>query len=135
MLSIAQMRSYVTPFKYLLLADLAILKTLIKDKIINFLMWATITNGVAAYILPAFGLTREYGVFLFAGSCATAGLFEVFPSAAKLVDDLSGDQVLLYQCTMPLPSSWVIFQCSYAWSLCAAGGKADLGRYVCTEPG
>lgn len=110
MKSMAQMRTYWTPFKYLLLADLAILKTLIRDKVINFLIWVTITNVVAAYVMPAFGLSREYGVFLFAGSVATAGLFEVFPSAAKLVNDLTGDQVLLYQCTLPLPSSWVIMR-------------------------
>lgn len=55
-------------------------------------------------------MSANYGLFLLVGLCASAGLFEVFPSAAKLVDDIKGDQVILYHMTLPLPSALIILR-------------------------
>lgn len=102
--------SYWIPFKYLLATDLHLFKKLIKDKLINLCIWVASSSLIATYVLPFFGMSNNYGAFLLVGLCASAGLFEVFPSVAKLVDDIKGDQIILYQTTLPLPSSLVILR-------------------------
>lgn len=102
--------SYWVPFRALLVMDLYLLKKTIKDKLINLCIWVASSAFVATYILPFFGMSANYGLFLLVGLCASAGLFEVFPSAAKLVDDIKGDQVILYHMTLPLPSALVILR-------------------------
>jgi len=102
--------SYWVPFKYLLATDLHLFKKLIKDKLINLCIWVSSSALIATYVLPFFGMSNNYGSFLLVGLCASAGLFEVFPSVAKLVDDMQGDQVILYQVTLPLPSWLVILR-------------------------
>ena len=101
---------YWNTWKYLLLTDLHVFKGVIVDKLINLCIWVVTNIGIFTYVLPAFGLQQDYGPFLFAGLCASAGLFEVFPSVAALVSDIKGNQVLLYQCTLPIPSSLVLLR-------------------------
>lgn len=115
--------SYWVPFRALLAMDFYLFKKLIKDKVINLFIWVTSTVFVTAYIMPFFGLSLNYGLFLLAGLCASSGLFEVFPSVAKLVDDMKGDQVILYHMTLPLPSSLVIVRLmvANAFNACALG--------------
>src|SRR5438552_2983174 len=102
--------SYTIPFKYLLATDAHLFKKLIKDKLINLCIWVASSALIATYVLPFFGMSHNYGAFLLVGLCASAGLFEVFPSVAKLVDDIHGDQIILYQMTLPLPSWLVILR-------------------------
>src|SRR5438105_14494818 len=100
--------SYWIPFRALLAMDFYLFKKSIKDKLINLSIWVAASALIATYVLPFFGMTIDYGLFLLVGLCASAGLFEVFPSAAKLVDDIKGDQVILYHMTLPLPSALVV---------------------------
>lgn len=112
--------SYKTPFFYLLATDLHIFKKVIRDKFINLLIWVSSSALVAAYILPYFGMNEQYGAFLLVGLCASAGLFEVFPSVARLINDITGDQILLYHFTLPLPSWLVILRLMIYNALSAA---------------
>lgn len=93
-------------FKQLLAADLIIFYESLKDKLINLFIWVFITLIVMGYIMPAFGLTN-FGPFQLAGLIASAGLFEVYPSAMSLVGDFSGDRVISYHLTLPLPP-WLV---------------------------
>ncbi len=96
-----------TPFFQLLLTDFFVFKQAIVGKIINVVIWIATTVTIATYIMPSFGLSKSYGPFLLAGSCASAGLFELFPSVVALVNDLNGDQTFFYHLTLPLPS-WLL---------------------------
>ncbi len=93
-------------FKQLLAADLIIFYESLKDKLVNLFIWVGITLVVMGYIMPAFGLTN-FGPFQLAGLIASAGLFEVYPSAMSLVQDFSGDRIISYHLTLPLPS-WLV---------------------------
>ncbi len=93
-------------FKQLLYADLIVFYESFKDKLIDLFIWVAITLLVMGYIMPAFGLTN-FGSFQLAGTIASAGLFEVFPSAMALVSDFSGDRTISYQLTLPVPS-WLV---------------------------
>ncbi len=95
-------------FKELLCTDLAILRKMIADKVINLLIWVVANCLIFGYLMPAFGLTSTYSGFILAGLSASAGMFEVFPGASALINDFEGDQVYSYYLTLPMPS-WLVW--------------------------
>jgi len=95
-------------FKQLLRTDLYILKGTVADQIFNLAIWMSTQVAVNTYLMPAFGITPDYGSFILAGLCASAGLFGVFPSVATLISDFQGDQMISYYLTLPMPS-WMVF--------------------------
>lgn len=103
-----------TAFKELLRTDLKIFKQTFSDKVINLGIWVALNALITAYLMPAFGLSLDYTNFLIAGLCASAGLFEVFPSVVNVVSDLEGDRVIEYYFTLPLPS-WLVIIKSIAY--------------------
>jgi len=100
-------RSYVTIFKQLLITDLTIFRQVIVDKLVNSSIWIAVTLIVMGYLLPELGTGVGYGSFMVAGSCASIGLFEVFPSVMELVSDFEGERVIDYYLTLPIPS-WLV---------------------------
>jgi len=108
-------------FKELLKTDLMLFKRIFIDKLINLFIWIITMLGVNAYIMPAFGLTTEYGGFMLASILACSGLFEVTPSVSQIISDLEGDRTIDYKLTLPIPS-WLVFVESlvnYAFSAAA----------------
>jgi len=101
---------YWKPFLQLLAVDLYVGKKLVLDKLINVCIWVAMQVLVSAYLLPFFGLAESYGIFLLAGCCASAGLFEIFPGIVRLVDDITGNQLICHQLLFPLPSWLVILR-------------------------
>ncbi len=98
----------MTVFKELLKTDFMLFKQIFKDKTINLFIWIITMLGVNAYIMPAFGLTAEYGAFILASILASSGLFEVTPSVSQIISDLEGDRTIDYKLTLPIPS-WLVF--------------------------
>lgn len=94
-------------FKQLLWTDLKIFSQMIKDKIINFLIWVITSAWVNTYLMSAFGVSQEYSTFMIAGFCATAGFFEIYPSVVQWVSDIEGDQIISYYLTLPIPA-WLV---------------------------
>jgi len=105
---------YAYVFKQLLIEELIIFRETFADKIIDLGIWVSCTAGIFGYIMPAFGLSADYGSFQLAGLIASAGLFEVFPSIMMLVSDIEGDRVISYQLTLPVPS-WLILMKKIAY--------------------
>ncbi|MFI5333017.1 MAG: ABC transporter permease [Candidatus Babeliales bacterium] len=95
-------------FKELLWTDLHILKGTVLDQTINLMIWISTMTLVNSYLMPSFGLSAGYSVFILAGLCASAGLFGVFPNVVAMISDFEGDQIINYYLTLPIPS-WMIF--------------------------
>ncbi len=98
---------YWETFKQLLLTELSVFSELFFDKLVDLFIWVALTSVIFGYVMPAFGLAADYGVFQLAGMVASAGLFEVFPSVMALVGDIEGEQVIGYHLSLPVPS-WVV---------------------------
>jgi len=98
---------YFHIFKELIKIDLISLRENLLDKAINVSIWACLTLSIFTYIMPEFGLKTDYGIFQYAGIIASVSLFEIFPSAAKLINDFESDKSFLYNFTLPIPS-WLV---------------------------
>lgn len=100
--------SYLRIVGYLLAADFKIFKQTIGAKIFDLLIWASSVTFASTYLLPAFGLATSYANFIVASLTASAGLFEVFPSVAKFINDIDGQNTTSFYLTLPIPS-WMVF--------------------------
>ncbi|MFA5075148.1 MAG: ABC transporter permease [Candidatus Babeliales bacterium] len=109
MKNIFQFNSYI--FKQLMFTKFTNLKSTIKDKFINFYIWAASTIFVTGYIMQAFGLSNDFGAFQLGGVLASVGLFELYTNAVTFVSDLEGDRSIDYYLTLPT-SVFTVF-CSY----------------------
>lgn len=85
-------------------ADMIIFKPQFKDRIIDFFIYISLTVVVMAYLLTEFGVRADFGIFTAATLVATSGMFEVFPRAVNIVSDITGNKVISYDLTLPLPS-------------------------------
>lgn len=97
---------YFNVFKELIRADLSGTWKNLVDKMINVSIWLTITLLIFSYIMQNFGLQQGYGVFQYGSIVASMGLFEMFPSAVRLLSDFENEKTILYNLTLPIPS-WV----------------------------
>lgn len=96
--------SYFSVCKDLILADLLCFKQTFFDKVIDVSIWVVLTMVVTSYIMPYFGLSRDFGVFQLAGIIAAIGLFELYANVVELVSDFEGNKTINYSLTLPIPS-------------------------------
>ncbi len=106
-MQLSQLWSYKHTFKELIKTDLLVLRPQILGKIIDLFIWIITIVLVNAYIMPFFGVSAEYGVFMLASSAASAGLFEIWPSVTVFISDLEGEKSINYYLTLPIPS-WMV---------------------------
>lgn len=95
-------------FCSLLWRDLILLKRNSANRLIDATIWSANNIIISSFILPALGITPEYGIFIWVGSIVSMALFEAMYSAQDLVSEITGDNHLLYLLTIPLPS-WLVF--------------------------
>ncbi len=112
---------YATIFKHLLITDLLIYKKIFLSKLSDYYLQLSIAIGITTYVMPAFGLSTNYGVFSFASFMGIIGMWEIYPDVAKFIMDLHGDSHTSYQLTLPLPSwlLWLKTICFFAIRLTA----------------
>jgi ABC-type multidrug transport system permease subunit len=110
--------SYLSVCKELIRTDLFIFKKEFINKCIDLVIWVTLSLGVMAYIMPYFGLSKEFGVFQLGGVIASVALFELYGNVVTLVSDFQGSRIIDYQLTLPIPSWMAIISkvCYYAIS-------------------
>lgn len=99
-------RAYFNVYKELIAADLNGTRKNLIDKMINVSIWLTITLIIFSYLMQSFGLSADFGVFQFGSIVASMGLFEMFPSAVRLLSDFENEKTINYNLTLPIPS-WV----------------------------
>ncbi len=112
-----KIRRYLPVLGAMLQADLAQFKTVFWGKLIDRFIWVSTYIALMAYIMPSFGLSRDFGPFLLGGLVCSIGLLETYSSSAALVADLEGDRTITYFLTLPIPS-WLVFVrliCYYAF--------------------
>ena len=106
--------------KALFIVHALILLQNLKSKFINTCIFISCNLGIYTYFFPKFGMSAEFGTFMFAGLYATAGFFEVFPNAVQFVADLEGDKEINQHLILPLPL-WIVFAVkALFFSLCSA---------------
>ena len=88
--------------------DLKIIKYQVMARTIDAFVWVLCMIIKSEYLLPLFGISKSFGAFVLAGSCATAGQFAVWTSIVNILTDISGDRVIAYYATLPIPS-WMVF--------------------------
>lgn len=79
----------------------------LRSKIQNCVVWSMITTLVFHSIMPAMGLDN-FGPFILVTGAATWGLFAVMHNVATIIGDITGDNALSYELTLPVPH-WLIF--------------------------
>ncbi|MCH9631493.1 MAG: hypothetical protein S4CHLAM37_15160 [Chlamydiia bacterium] len=83
-----------------------------------FLLFTIIT--VFGYFMPELNMGTSFGLFLFIGSIAGLGLFQVTERVGTMVADIEGDRTISYLITMPMPSSTAIAYHAVVWSIYSA---------------
>ena len=91
-------------FGQLLYSDILIFKPSYKGRLFDFFLYVSITVFVMGRLLTKLGMSADFGIFTAATGVAVAGLFEIFPRAMVLVGDLTGNKIISYDMTLPLPS-------------------------------
>lgn len=89
---------------HMLYADFLIFRPAYLDRLFDFFIYVSINLVVMGYLLTGFGMRADYGIFMAATLVATGALFEVFPCAVNIVSDLTGNKIISYDITLPLPS-------------------------------
>jgi ABC-type polysaccharide/polyol phosphate export permease len=94
-------------FWQLLIRNMVIFIPQYKDKLINTLIWHTLSVSIFAYIMPHLGLAN-FGAFILITNIASAGFFNTTENVAIIVSDLEGDKAISYYLTLPIPQ-WMVF--------------------------
>jgi ABC-type polysaccharide/polyol phosphate export permease len=101
-----------------ILSNLQVLKTLVQHDImlhnshllrrcIDTIIWASCVTIVAQYLLPLFGMSHSFGIFLVISNSVLWGLFEINSQLAEFLSEIEGGNIISYFLTLPLPASLV----------------------------
>lgn len=71
--------------------------------------WTLLSTFVTNMFLPSMGLSN-FGPFILISSCISYGLFIGMQNAINLIDDITSDQAILYELTLPIPQSLIFFK-------------------------
>lgn len=81
----------------------------LKDKIINNLVWSMLNIVVFTFIMPAIGISNNYGAFIAATMPISCAFFVSISATYVLLTDISSDgSNLQYELTLPI-NQWMIF--------------------------
>lgn len=97
-------------FMIMLRIDWVQLRGILVSKIIDRFVWTMSLMLVAAYLLPSFGMSAEFGKFLLVGLTASLGIIEAYSVIALIISDLDGDRVITYYLTLPIPPALVFIR-------------------------
>jgi len=91
-------------FKNLLWRDFLVIKKDFVGDVINMVTWPTSLTITFGYVLPAFGMDKNYGSFLLVSSLATSFFYLAVSFAAELVSDFEGLRAIEFHLVLPFPS-------------------------------
>lgn len=95
-------------FYQMLRADFIIFKQEVKNKIINACIFTIAFTIIAAYLLPAFGTAKSFGLIMAAGLVACIGSFELFSFIINFMRDISENKIINFYIALPIPT-WFVF--------------------------
>jgi len=106
--------------RHLLYSDFVVFKPTYLGRLFDFFLYVAISVFVTGYLLTRLGMRGDFGLFTAATGVAAAGMFEIYPRAAAIVADVTGNKVISYDITLPIPS----------WLAIARLGISDAIRIV-----
>lgn len=89
---------------------------LLIGKVINISIWSFCNLVIAGYVMQAFGLAADFGIFQLAGVIATAGLFESYGNIAGIIMDFAGERSIGYYLTLPTTPSIILLSTATAYA-------------------
>jgi ABC-type polysaccharide/polyol phosphate export permease len=95
-------------FYQMLRVDFIIFKQEVKNKIINACIFTIAFTVIAAYLLPAFGTAKSFGLIMAAGLVACIGSFELFSFIINFMRDISENKIINFYIALPIPT-WFVF--------------------------
>lgn len=108
---------YLKLFWQLLKTDLFILKSSIWGDVVDTIFWVSTILLTATYVLPALGMTSQFGAFVAVASIVSCSLFRCFAFASQFLADLEGNNTISYPMTLPIPSWMVIVKGSVVYMI------------------
>jgi hypothetical protein len=95
-------------FGWLLWRDIIVLKANLPNRVIDAAIWSINNIIISTFILPAFGITSQFGLLIWVGTIVTMAYFEGGYAAQELVADRAGNYHIGYLLTLPIPA-WLLF--------------------------
>jgi ABC-2 type transport system permease protein len=86
------------------------------DKIVNISIWSFCNLVISGYVMQAFGLAADFGIFQLAGVVATAGLFESYGNIAGIIMDFAGEKSIGYYLTLPTTPGVILLSTAMAYA-------------------
>lgn len=94
-------------FIQLLQRDWYIFKQVYRHRLKMCLYWLLLTVFTTKMFMPAMGLPN-FGPFILISSVISYGFFITMQNAITLIEDITGNQAILYELSLPIPQ-WMIF--------------------------
>lgn len=91
-------------FGQLLYADLAVFKPMYKSRLFDFFVYVAVNVVVMGYLLSRAGVAPDFGMFIAASCVGISGRLETFTAITRLIVDLTGNKIISYHLTLPIPS-------------------------------
>lgn len=108
-----ELRVFFTALKletYIFLQD-------IFNNLIDNFIWVCLSVFANGYILPALGVTSQFGSLIAIGAIVSCGAFQTFSLSLNLVSDFCGDRTINYRLMLPMRSWLVFLKIALAWSV------------------
>ena len=101
---IKSIRALFSVFLQLLSLDLAVFLPTYTKRLIDFFIYVAVNVLVMGYLLTRVGMPANFGMFIAASCVGISGRLETFSAITRLVVDLTGNKIISYDLTLPLPS-------------------------------
>lgn len=102
-----KLTAQIITVQQLLQRDFYIFRQVYLHKLRMALYWVLLSVFVTKLFLPAMGL-QNYAPFVLISSAISYGFFVAMQNAIGMVEDITGNQAILYELTLPIPQ-WLIF--------------------------
>lgn len=101
------MMSQLLTLQKLLQRDIYLFKQTFFHRLRMSLYWIVLTVFTTKMFMPAMGL-HDFAPFILISSAVSYGIFFAMQNAIGFVEDLTGNQAILYELSLPIPQ-WLIF--------------------------
>ena len=88
----------------LVCADLLVFARSYKGRVFDFFIYVAVNVVIMGHIFTRLGMRQDFGLFIAASCVGISGRLETFTAITRLVVDLTGNKVISYEMTLPIPS-------------------------------
>lgn len=88
----------------LLYSDLVVFKPKYLSRLLDFFIYVAVNVVVMGYLLTRAVVAPDFGMFIAASCVGISGRLETFTAITSLIVDLTGNRIISYHMTLPIPS-------------------------------